>query len=149
MHHHPPIVEPTGLTEIVITSFGVLHGTLPETIGAVLLLDLRHALYNPFDDPSMRELNGLNPVVAAHVLNSPGAQGIITDTITRLLALREYTTPRDERADLLVMCKGGRHRSVAVAEEVAARIRTLGIDIEVEHRDIHKPVINNAPVKEA
>lgn len=142
MPHPPPAVEPTGLTEIVITSFGVLHGPPPETIGATLLLDLRHALYNPFDDPNMRGLTGLDPVVVAHVLASPGAEDVISDTTARLLALREYTAPRGERADLLVMCKGGRHRSVTISEEIASHIRSLGIDAEVQHRDINKPVID-------
>lgn len=149
MDHHPPVAKPTGATETVITSFGIPHGEIPETVGAVLLLDLREALYNPFDDPAIRELTGLNPVVAARVLNSPDAEDVITDTVGRLLALREYTTPLGHRADLTIMCKGGRHRSVAIAEEVAARLRVLGIDVEVEHRDIDKPVVQTTPAKES
>ncbi|MFG2142602.1 hypothetical protein ACGFRG_00125 [Streptomyces sp. NPDC048696] len=39
------------------------------------------------------------------------------------------------------MCGGGRHRSVAVAEEVAKRLRAAGIGVETEHRHIDRPIL--------
>jgi len=40
-----------------------------------------------------------------------------------------------------IACRGGRHRSVAVAEEIARELRREGIGVEVCHRDINKPVV--------
>ncbi|MFB6772819.1 hypothetical protein [Streptomyces sp. NPDC056337] len=42
-----------------------------------------------------------------------------------------------------VVCGGGRHRSVAVAEEIAVHLRAAGIGCEVEHRHIHRPILQN------
>lgn len=130
---HPP-------THCVITSFGVLHAPAPE--GDAVAVDLRTALRNPHHDPNMRELTGLDEPVSEHVLATPGAEQIITDTVTRVTAiLTAYRHTSTRRCDVHVYCQGGRHRSVAVAEAVAARLTDLGFGVEIEHRDITKPVI--------
>ena len=129
-----------GGVQCVITSYGVLHGLAPE--GDVLTLDLRRALRNPHHDPAMRHLTGLDPAVRDHVLATPGAERLINGAVFRVIAqLEGYAQPRNLRADLHVYCQGGRHRSVAAAEEIARRLRALGVHVEVEHRDIAKPVV--------
>jgi RNase adaptor protein for sRNA GlmZ degradation len=45
------------------------------------------------------------------------------------------------RVDVHVVCGGGRHRSVAVAEEIAVYLRAAGIGCEVEHRHIDRPIL--------
>lgn len=124
-----------------ITTYGVLHGTAPaSTPTAAVILDLTTALRNPHHDPAMRYLTGLDDAVRDHVLTTPGAEQIITDTaerITTALANTEPGTPVHAQ----VYCQGGRHRSVAVAEQLGARLRGAGITVHVHHRDVDKPVV--------
>jgi RNase adaptor protein for sRNA GlmZ degradation len=125
---------------LVVTSFGYLHGPAPA---ADVVVDLRRVLHNPANDPTMRELTGLYPAVAAHVLNTPGAVPIIDSLTTLTLA---YLAELDKRARLVTVavgCAGGRHRSVAVANALTQRLRTQRADlgVRIEHRDVLKPVI--------
>ena len=136
------VTKPTGLTEVVITTFGVLHGEAPS--GDALTVDLRHALRNPFDDPAMRELTGFDQVVREHVLETEGAQDIIGDALGRIQAAltwaRGWHDPRI--VEVHVFCKGGRHRSVAVGQELCRSLtEDFGIGAEITHRDVDKPVV--------
>ncbi len=132
--------EPAANPQVQITSYGVLHAPAPA--GNSLTVDLRTALRNPHHDPAMRELTGLDEPVRAHVLATPGARQIIEQTATRVLALLAYHRPGDD-GPLLVhtFCQGGRHRSVAIAEAIAAQLRACGISAQVTHRDVTKPVV--------
>jgi RNase adapter protein RapZ len=128
------------LIRVLVVSFGFGHGPAPA---ADVLVDLRRVLHNPAADPQLRELTGLYPAVAAHVLNTPGAAPII-DSLTALTLA--YLTELDKRARLVTVavgCAGGRHRSVAVANALTQRLRAHRADlgVRIEHRDILKPVI--------
>ncbi|MGW6557663.1 hypothetical protein [Streptomyces hydrogenans] len=57
----------------VISSIGVRHDGAHDLVTNGLYLDLRHALRNPADDPTMRYRTGLDDDVYAHVLKTPGA----------------------------------------------------------------------------
>lgn len=116
---------------ITITTFGVLHGEAPHGGKPVISVDLTEALRNPADDPAMVYLTGLDPKVRDHVLFTPGAEEIIDGLVREVLATD---------CDAHVFCRGGRHRSVAVAEEAARRLRARGLIVVVLHRDIRKPV---------
>ncbi|MGN4163526.1 RapZ C-terminal domain-containing protein [Streptomyces sp. NEAU-PBA10] len=127
----------------VIASIGVRHLGAHDLVADGLYLDLRHALRNPADDPGMRYRTGLDPDVRAHVLATPGAREVIERTTVQLLALADEV-PVGQVVRLTVACQGGRHRSVAVAEEVARRLwaawgRERGVD--VEHHHIDHPVL--------
>ena len=132
--------DTTAKPAVHITSFGVLHAPAPE--GNALIVDLRTALRNPHHDPAMRELTGLDAPVRAHVLTTPGARRIVAETVSRALAILQYALPM-YAAPLTVhtFCQGGRHRSVAIAEAVAAELRACGIAVQVTHRDVTKPVV--------
>ncbi|MEU3181105.1 MULTISPECIES: RapZ C-terminal domain-containing protein [Streptomyces] len=87
----------------------------------------------------MRCRTGLDPDVRAHVLATPGAREVIESTAVQLLALADEV-PVGPVAPLPVACQGGWHRSVAVEEEVAHRLRTTwggerGVDVEHHHID--------------
>jgi RNase adaptor protein for sRNA GlmZ degradation len=120
---------------ITIKTFGVLHGEAPREDGPVISVDLTTALRNPANDSAMIEMTGLDVAVHNHVLSTPGADAIIYDTVKQVLA-----TGRDVH----VFCQGGRHRSVAVAEHIATCLRGYGITVQVQHRDIDKPVVRKA-----
>lgn len=129
-----------GLIKTVITTYGSLHGEAPEATSPVISVDLRTALRNPADDRSLINMTGLDAPVRDHVLSTPGAREIITDTVGRTLAAYAWSGQKNRRQDVMIFCRGGRHRSVAIAEAVAAELRSLGHNVEVDHRDISKPV---------
>ena len=130
---------PDRITQMVTTSFGYLHGEAPQ---ADITIDTRRQFRNPHHHPGMRYLTGLDSAVRQHVLNTPGVRTTINNTARMALDLfHEVADPRSRLVTIAVGCAGGRHRSVALAEEIAAALRARGIGLHVEHRDVTKPVI--------
>ncbi|WP_331723454.1 RNase adapter RapZ [Streptomyces atratus] len=133
--------------QTVITSYGENHADTPT--GNALHVDTR-ILRNPPEDPAVRarmmESNGLDPDVRHYVMSTPGARHLVDQAVTKarfLLTpenLHQWAGPQALRVDIHVMCGGGRHRSVAVAEEIAISLRAAGIGVEVEHPHIHRPI---------
>lgn len=126
-------------TIVNIITFGTLHGTrylMTDTIK----VDLTEALRNPSDDPAMIELTGLDPWVRNHVMFTPGAFQIIDDALDKITRkCNEYPEPSD--VNVAVFCRGGRHRSVVIAEELVHRLNGRCIPVQVNHLDVHKPVV--------
>ncbi|MEV6985015.1 RNase adapter RapZ [Sphaerisporangium sp. NPDC051017] len=142
-----PAVAPAGRAVVVVESFGYGHGPAPE---ADLTIDARRHLYNPHRDPRMRYLTGLDEQVRAHVLATPGAANQVGNAVTFALCLLiDVTHDSGELVTLAVGCAGGRHRSVAMAEAIAAGLRAAGVVVEVRHRDVGKPVIQRIPTAAA
>lgn len=124
------------MADVVITSFGYGHAPAPE---ADLTIDARRHLRNPHADPTMRQLTDLDAVVRKHVLATPGAHQLIRHaaaTAKDLLAVA-----RQHPVTVAVGCVGGRHRSTAIAREIGAPLQAQGVAVAVEHRDVHRPVI--------
>ncbi|KOU43629.1 hypothetical protein ADK54_17310 [Streptomyces sp. WM6378] len=88
----------------------------------------------------MLHANGLDPEVRAYVRNSPGAERLIERSARRALALLAQASD-GRRVDLHVVCGGGRHRSVAVAEDLADLLRAAGYGVETEHLHIDRPIL--------
>ncbi|WP_406314570.1 hypothetical protein OHA77_39800 [Streptosporangium sp. NBC_01639] len=132
------------LLQVVIKTYGILHREPVAEPG--IAVNLTTALRNPPDDPEVRErmiqLTGLDAEVRAYVLDTPGALRIVGETADQLRTLVEHWgNPTSRIVHASVFCKGGRHRSVAVAEEVATWLRAAGYGVEVDHLDITKPVV--------
>lgn len=119
--------------QITISSFGYKHGLPLDTD---IVLDCRF-LPNPYWVEGLRELTGRDEPVRDYVLGQPGAQAFL-DHVEPLLDLLLPAYEAEGKAYLSVAfgCTGGRHRSVAVAERVAARLRQQGLDPRVVHRDV-------------
>jgi UPF0042 nucleotide-binding protein len=120
----------TGL-RLNIISFGYKYG-LP--VDADLVADCRF-LPNPHWVPELRPLSGLDASVRDYVLGQPAA----TAFIGAYLAVLDVSLPGFERegkryVTLAIGCTGGKHRSVAIAEQLAARL--AGRDVTVSHRDL-------------
>jgi len=127
-------------TQTEITSFGYGHDNPPT---ATIVLDLRTLFRNPHHDPALRELTGLHPDVREHVINTPGIEALVATTVAQVRDLLETAgNPQFIRVDVAVGCSGGRHRSVAVAEELASRLEMAGVGVEVVHRDLDKPLLD-------
>jgi UPF0042 nucleotide-binding protein len=115
-----------------IVSFGFKYG-LP--VDADLVFDLRY-LPNPHFVRELKRRTGLESDVAEFVLKTPEGEELLHD----LSALFHKLLPRYEREGksyltIAVGCTGGRHRSVAMAEALAAALSDAG-DVRVEHRDL-------------
>ena len=120
----------TGL-RLNIISFGYKYG-LP--VDADMVADCRF-LPNPHWVPELRAMSGLDVPVREYVLSQPGA----ADFLAAYLAVLEVSLAGFERegkryVTLAVGCTGGKHRSVAMAEQLAARL--AGRDVTVSHRDL-------------
>lgn len=124
----------TGMQTRVV-SFGYKHG-LPVDVD--LVLDCRF-LPNPHWVEELRPLTGLDEPVRRYVLEQEAA-GEFLEHLDRLLALLlpAYVAEGKSYLTAAFGCTGGRHRSVAIAEEVAARLRHRGTAPTVVHRDVEK-----------
>jgi len=120
---------------ISVMSFGFRHGVPSE---ADIVWDVRF-MANPHFVESLRPLSGLNAKVQAHVLEHEATQGFLN----RFLPLIDEVLPAYEEEGkshltVAVGCTGGRHRSVTIAERVAAHLQAGGRSPKIRHRDIHK-----------
>src|SRR6185312_4760835 len=120
----------TGLHATLI-SFGYKYG-LP--VDADLVADCRF-LPNPHWVPELRPLTGQDAPVREYVLAQPGAPAFL-DAYSKALEVSLAGFEREGKrfVTLAVGCTGGKHRSVAMAEQLAARIP--GGDVRVTHRDL-------------
>ncbi len=119
---------------VTIMSFGFKYG-LPTD--ADLVADARF-LPNPFWVPELKALTGQDERVRDYVLGQPGASEFIS-AYARALApvLEGYQRENKRHATIAMGCTGGKHRSVAIAEALAAQLRELpGVAVSVKHRDL-------------
>ena len=116
-----------------VLSFGFKYG-LP--LDADLVVDARF-LPNPHWVPELRPNDGRDPDVRDYVLGQEDA-GPFLDRYTDVLRLLipGYRREGKRYLTLAVGCTGGKHRSVAIAEEFAGRLRTEGIQAVARHRDL-------------
>jgi RNase adapter protein RapZ len=127
-------VDRSGLT-LAFESFGYKQG-IP--LDADLVFDVR-CLPNPFYDPKLRPLTGLDAPVARFLEALPAAQAMLAD-IGDFVGRWLPSFVRDNRAYLTVAlgCTGGQHRSVWFAEQLAARFRAT-TRVLVRHRQLPGP----------
>ncbi|MSP51596.1 MAG: RNase adapter RapZ [Alphaproteobacteria bacterium] len=118
---------------LAVTSFAYRRG-LPRE--ADLVIDVRF-LANPHYDDALRPLTGRDAAVAAHIAKDP----VYAEFFDRLSELLRSLVPhyiREGKTYLTVAigCTGGRHRSVFVAERIAAILRAEGHAVILRHRDL-------------
>ena len=119
--------------EIELVSFGFRDGA-PEA--ADLLIDVRF-LPNPNFEPALRAHTGLEPEVAAFVLDPPSTG----EFMAKLCEFIDFLIPRYEkegkaRLTVALGCTGGQHRSVAVVGALDRHLRERKIEARVTHRDV-------------
>ncbi|MGH3146168.1 MAG: RNase adapter RapZ [Rubrobacter sp.] len=122
---------------VSLISFGFKHGT---PLDVDTLLDVRF-LPNPHYDPDLRPLTGHDAPVREAVLGSEDCKEFLDRTSALLLFLvPRYAAEGKSYFTLGVGCTGGRHRSVAITEELAKRLgqADTGIDLFVRHRDVER-----------
>lgn len=118
---------------VTCLSFGYKNG-IPD--GASWVIDVR-LLDNPYWVDELRPLDGRDPRVRDYVIKQPAAQELLTNLEKTLRAAIPHYREHG-RSQLVVAfgCTGGRHRSVAMANEMAARLYEIdGVDVEFTARD--------------
>lgn len=121
--------------QLSLVSFGYKHG-LPLDVDNVF--DVRF-LPNPHWEEELKDLTGLDHLVREYVLRQPEALDFcrrVDDLLDFLLPF--YVKEGKSYLTVAVGCTGGRHRSVALVEELAQRMRGKGYEPVVYHRDIDK-----------
>jgi RNase adapter protein RapZ len=119
---------------VTLTSFGHKHG-LPRD--ADIVLDMRF-LPNPHWVPELRPLTGFDPQVVEY-MSRDGKLEAFCERLGPLLdfLLPEYIAEGKAHLAIAVGCTGGRHRSVAITEALAGRLRARDdVEVDVVHRDI-------------
>jgi RNase adapter protein RapZ len=129
---------PSGML-VQLVSFGYKFGLPPA---ADLVFDVRF-MENPFYIDALRPLSGTDAPVKEFVLGHPATRAFLD----RLMPLLEFALPRYEeekkaRLTIAFGCTGGRHRSIAIADEVARRLASAWRgNVVVEHRDIDRAAV--------
>jgi len=119
--------------QTTLLSFGYKHG-VPLDVDVVM--DLRF-LPNPYWVEDLRPLTGLDEPVRDYVLSQEAAQEFLRRFGHLLdLLLPAYVEEGKSYLTIALGCTGGRHRSVALVEQVADKLRQLGYQPVVKHRDI-------------
>ena len=123
----------TTALKITVVSFGFKYG-IP--VDADFVADMRF-LPNPFWVSELRPLNGRDQAVSDYVRQRPGAETFLDQYIPVLQTVATgYLTEGKRFMTVAVGCTGGKHRSVAMTEEIAARLRGAGYDARATHRDL-------------
>ncbi len=119
-------------TRLSVMSFSYRRG-LPRE--ADLVFDVRF-LKNPHYEPALKPLTGRNAAVAAYVAEDPDYRPFL-DGLKMLIEplLPRFDAEGKSYLTIAIGCTGGRHRSVAVAEELAGWLRGAGRSVTLSHRD--------------
>ena len=116
-----------------ILSFGYKYG-IP--VDSDLLLDCRF-IPNPHWIPELRPLNGRDEPVRKAVLSAPGVDKFIDDYVALLISMSNgFLAEGKKFVTVAIGCTGGKHRSVAISEAIAARLNRPGITAHAMHRDV-------------
>jgi UPF0042 nucleotide-binding protein len=122
-------------TNIRVLSFGYKHG-VPLDLDFVF--DVRF-LPNPFYEPELKPLTGLEKEVGEFIERSPECSEFrarIKDLLTWIIP--KFSEEGRLRLNIALGCTGGRHRSVYLAEKIGDDLRAKGYHVTVIHRDIAK-----------
>ena len=125
------------MSEITLMSFGYVFGP-PE--GADTVIGTR-GLPNPYWAEELKHKTGLEKEVRDYVFSTPEAEAYYEsclDMLRRRIAFYErYDSPLKTPLRIGIGCTGGKHRSVAISEELANRLsKEDGMAVKVVHRDL-------------
>jgi UPF0042 nucleotide-binding protein len=123
--------DETTQLKVTVISFGFKYG-IP--VDADFVADMRF-LPNPHWVPELRPLTGRDEPVAHYVKSQPGAAEFLDGYLPVLRQVADGYLDEGKRfMTVAIGCTGGKHRSVAMSEEIAARLSLLGYDVRATHR---------------
>ena len=118
---------------VTVTSFGFKYG-IP--VDADFVADMRF-LPNPFWIPELRAHTGRDRDVAEYVMSQPGAAEFLDGYVPVLESVAAgYLREGKRFMTVAIGCTGGKHRSVAMSEEIARRLSASGLETSATHRDL-------------
>ncbi|MFJ2007927.1 RapZ C-terminal domain-containing protein [Streptomyces chartreusis] len=121
---------------ITLISFGFGHPEPAPTADVTYDVSSRK-FRNPFHDPALKDLTGLDQAVYDHVGQTPGIE-----TLAQSAAVAARLVDDTGEDIVLAMgCIGGRHRSVGLARRTAELLEAASRNFEIKHRDVHKPLL--------
>lgn len=127
-----PGQERQGL-QVTVYSFGFKHGAPTD---ADLVMDVRF-LPNPYYDPNLRPLTGLDSAVRDFVMYRPETQEFQEKWRALLdCVMPGYVAEGKQQLAIAIGCTGGQHRSVALAESTADYLKQKGYRVSIAHRDL-------------
>lgn len=116
-----------------VMSFGFKYG-IP--VDADIVLDARF-LPNPHWVETLRPHTGLDADVRDYVIGNPAAESFLVEAARLLDVMAQgYLHEGKRYVTVAVGCTGGKHRSVALAEQIAVRLSDQGVETMVIHRDL-------------
>ena len=116
-----------------VISFGFKYG-IP--VDADLVADMRF-LPNPHWIPELQPLTGRDAAVSDYVLGMPEAEEFLSEYVDLIeTVVRGYLREGKRFMTVAIGCTGGKHRSVAMTEEIASRLRDRGVQSRPLHRDL-------------
>lgn len=122
---------------INVLSFGYKYG-IP--VDADLVLDCRF-IPNPHWIPELRPLTGLDAPVSERVLNSEGVADFVQSYVSVVQRMIPgYLREGKKYVTIAIGCTGGKHRSVAVAQEIARQLTSSSADLEISAHATHRDV---------
>ena len=125
--------EKRGKLSISVTSFGFKYGIL---LDGDLVFDVRF-IPNPYYIPELKEHSGMEVKVRDYVFKWSQTQNFVAMTIEMLeFLIPFYVTEGKTRLVIGIGCTGGRHRSVAISNEIAKILENHGHRVLVDHRDL-------------
>ncbi len=123
-----------GMT-VDVMSFGFKYG-IP--LDSDLVFDVRF-LPNPFYEPELKPLTGLDAPVYDYIMAYPQSR-VFCDKLVEMVnfLVPQYIEEGKSNLVISIGCTGGKHRSVTVARFLTAALQNAGITCQISHRDIHK-----------
>lgn len=120
---------------VIVYSFGFKHGA---AVDADIVIDVRF-LPNPYYDPDLRHLTGLDAPVRDFVLNRPETKEFLKNWEALLSCIMPgYVAEGKQQLAIAVGCTGGQHRSVALAVATCDYLKQHGYNAHVAHRDLSR-----------
>lgn len=119
--------------QILLKSFGFKYARSPE---ADFVFDVR-CLPNPYWEPELKELSGLDEPVAHYLEQIPAAQALLADISTFIETWIPYfAADNRQQLTIAVGCTGGQHRSVYMVQNIAKRLRATEYAVQVQHQNL-------------
>lgn len=133
--------EPEQTISVTVLSFGFKYG-IP--MDSDLVFDVRF-IPNPFYIPELKPFSGKDEPVRKYVLEQEETKGFMTRTIDMMeFLIPNYVKEGKRQLIISIGCTGGRHRSVAIAEELYRSLLSKNFNASVEHRDVSEDVNRGA-----
>jgi len=128
---------------VSVTSFSYRHGIPPA---ADLVFDCRF-LRNPHYDRGLKPRDGRDPEVQAYVAVDPRFEAFVAQLVAMSdLLLPAYEDEGKSHLTIAFGCTGGQHRSVAMAEIMAAHLAEAGWQVSKRHREVEQRRLNTSAV---